>query len=184
MGMITKIALRNMKRRKTRYILTTITLVLSVALFGGVMIVSDSFGAMLLDGMDSQMGSADILIKPVNGTDVWFEPDEINNEIESLSHVDSIAYRITGFNVYSSSTDSGNQIDNSTRTLVFGIDHLAKDEEELGGRPFILDSVSDEETYEALLEYVDVFPYIFLSTLFHPSGFQILTNLLDLDNFV
>ena len=155
MGVITKIALRNMKRRKTRYILTTITLVLSVALFGGVMIVADSFGAMLLNGMDSQMGSADILIKPVNGTDAWFEPDEINNEIESVSHIDSIAYRITGFNVYSSSTDSGNQIDNSTRTLVFGIDHLAKDEKELGGRPFILDSVSDEETYEALLEHED-----------------------------
>jgi len=155
MGVITKIALRNMKRRKTRYILTTITLVLSVALFGGVMIVSDSFGAMLLNGMDSQMGSADILIKPVNGTDVWFEPDEINNEIESISHVDAISYRIVGFSVYSSSTDTGNQIDNSTRTSVFGIDHLAKDEKELGGKPFILDSVSDEETYEALLEYED-----------------------------
>jgi len=156
MGVITKIALRNMKRRKTRYILTIITLVLSVALFGGVMIVSDSFGAMLLNGMDSQMGSADILIKPVNGTDVWFEPDEINNEIESVSHIDSIAYRITGFNVYLSSTDSGNQIDNSTRTLVFGINHTAQGEKSLGGRPFILDTVSDEETFEGLLEYEDV----------------------------
>jgi len=155
MGVITKIALRNMKRRKTRYILTIITLVLSVALFGGVMIVSDSFSAMLLDGMDSQMGSADILVKPVNGTDVWFAPDEINNEIDSLSHVDAISYRIVGFSIYLSSTDSGNQIDNSTRTLVFGINHTAKDEKKLGGRPFILDSVSDEETYEGLLEYED-----------------------------
>ena len=47
MGVLLKIALRNMKRRKVRYILTTITLVISVALFGGVMIVSDSFEVML-----------------------------------------------------------------------------------------------------------------------------------------
>ncbi|KKM73670.1 hypothetical protein LCGC14_1408090, partial [marine sediment metagenome] len=123
--------------------------------FGGVMIVSDSFSAMLLDGMDSQMGSVDILVKPVNGTDVWFSPDEINDEIDSISHVDAISYRITGFNVYSSSTDNGNQVDNSTRTLVFGINHTSNDEKRLGGRPFILDSVSDEETYESLLEYED-----------------------------
>jgi len=158
MGVILKIALRNMRRRKTRYILTIITLVLSVALFGGVMIVADSFGAMLLNGMDTQMGSADILIKPVNGTDIWFEPNEINDEIDSISSVDSIAYRITGFNVHLSSTDSGNQIDNSTRTLVFGINHTAKGEKSLGGRPFILDSIdsmSDSTTYESLLEYND-----------------------------
>ncbi len=155
MGVITKIALRNMKRRKTRYILTTITLVISVALFGGVMIVSDSFGAMLLEGIDNQMGTADVLIKPANNTDGWFKPDEINSALEEIPHVDSIAYRITGFTVFSSSTDSGNQQYNSTRTLVFGLDHLSEDEKKLGGTPYILDSVSNKETFETLLEYND-----------------------------
>ncbi|GAH16644.1 unnamed protein product, partial [marine sediment metagenome] len=46
MGVILKIALRNMKRRKTRYILTTITLILGVSLFGGIMVVSDSFNVI------------------------------------------------------------------------------------------------------------------------------------------
>ena len=155
MGVITKIALRNMKRRKTRYILTTITLVISVSLFGGVMIVSDSFGAMLLEGIDNQMGTADVLIKPANNTDGWFKPDGINSVLEDISHVDSIAYRITGFNVFSSSTDSGTQGSNSTRTLVFGLDHLSEDEKKLGGTPYILDSVSNKETFETLLEYND-----------------------------
>ncbi|MFX0030233.1 MAG: hypothetical protein ACFE8B_13560, partial [Candidatus Hermodarchaeota archaeon] len=69
MGVILKISLRNMKRRKLRYILTTLTLVISVALFGGVMIVSDSFNEMMLETFDKQMGTADILIKPANSTD-------------------------------------------------------------------------------------------------------------------
>ena len=155
MVVILKIALRNMKRRKTRYILTIIALIISVALFGGVMMVSDSFDVMMLDSMDNQLGSADILIRPANNSGGWFEPDEINSEIEDISHVESIAYRISGFNVYVSSTDSGNQFENSTSTAVYGIDHLAKDEKELGGKPYILDSVSDQDTIETLLEYND-----------------------------
>jgi len=155
MGVILKIALRNMRRRKIRYILTTITLVISVALFGGVMIVSDSFEVMMLETIDEQMGTADILIRSANSTDGWFDPDEINSELEDVKHVESIAYRISGFNVYASATDSGNQIDNSTRTGIYGIDHQDADERKLGGKPFILDSVSSEDTIEELLEYSD-----------------------------
>ena len=153
MGIILKIALRNMRRRKIRYILTTITLVISVALFGGVMIVSDSFEVMMLETIDEQMGTADILIRSANSTDGWFDPDEINSELEDVKHVDSIAYRISGFNVFASATDSGNQVDNSTRTGIYGIDHQDADERKLGGKPFILDSVSSEDTIEELLEY-------------------------------
>ncbi|MGB5912361.1 MAG: FtsX-like permease family protein, partial [Promethearchaeia archaeon] len=153
MGVILKLAFRNIKRRKIRYILTTITLVISVALFGGVMIVSDSFKVMMLDTIDEQLGTADILIRSANSTDGWFEPDEINNEIEAIRHVESIAYRISGFNVYISATDSGSQVDNSTRTGLYGIDHQDVNERELGGKPFILDSVSNEDTIEELLDY-------------------------------
>ncbi len=155
MGVILKIALRNMRRRKLRYILTTITLVISVALFGGVMIVSDSFEVMMLETIDEQMGTADILIRSANSTDGWFDPDEINSEIEDVKHVESIAYRISGFNVHASATDSGNQVDNSTRTGINGIDHQDADERKLGGKPFILDSVSNEDSIEELLEYSD-----------------------------
>jgi len=155
MGAILKISLRNMKRRKIRYILTTVTLVISVALFGGVMIVSDSFNEMMLETFDKQMGTADILIKPANSTDGWFDPTEIDSEIEDINHVESIAYRITGFNVYISATDSGNQVDNSTRTGINGIDHQVPDEQELGSEPYILDSVIDGESVEDFLEYVD-----------------------------
>jgi len=153
MGVILKLAFRNMKRRKARYILTTITLVISVALFGGVQIVSDSFNVMMLDTIDEQLGTADILIRSANSTDGWFEPDEINSEIEDIRHVELIAYRISGFNVYISATDSGNQVENSTRTGIYGIDHQDVDERELGGKPFILDSVSNEDTIEKLLDY-------------------------------
>ena len=153
MGVILKLAFRNMKRRKVRYILTIITLVISVALFGGVLIVSDSFNVMMLKTIDEQLGTADILIRSANSTDGWFEPDEINSELEDVRHVESIAYRISGFNVYISATNSGNQVENSTRTGIYGIDHQDVDERELGGKPFILDSVSNEDTIEKLLEY-------------------------------
>ena len=153
MGVILKLAFRNMLRRKLRYILTTITLVISVALFGGVLIVSDSFNVMMLDTMDDQLGSADILIRSANSTDGWFDPDEINSEIEDISHIESTAYRISGFNVFISATDSGNQVENSTRTGLYGIDHQDIDERELGGKPFILDSVSNADTIEEFLEY-------------------------------
>ncbi len=119
------------------------------------MIVSDSFNKMMLDTFDTQMGTADILIKPANSTDGWFDPIEIQSEIEDIKHVESIAYRITGFNVYVSATDSGNQVDNSTRTIINGIDHQDPDERELGSQPFILDSVIDGDLVEDLLEYID-----------------------------
>ena len=156
MGVVLKIALRNMKRRKWRYILTTITLVISVALFGGVMIVSDSFKVMMLDTIDEQMGTADILIRSANSTNGWFEPNEINSQIENVKHVEYISYRIAGFSVYASATDSGNQVDNSTRIGIYGIDPQDPDERKLGGKPYIIDSISSKDTIEGLLEYIDV----------------------------
>ena len=144
-----------MKRRKVRYILTTITLVISVALFGGVMIVSDSFEIMMLGTIDQQMGTADILIKPANSTDGWFDPNEIGDEIGDIQHVDSLAFRISGFNLYVSATGAGNQVDNSTRTEIYGIDHQNPDEAKLGANPYIVDSVSDGKSVEDLLEYID-----------------------------
>ncbi|MFX1418745.1 MAG: ABC transporter permease [Promethearchaeota archaeon] len=153
MGVILKLAFRNMKRRKIRYILTTITLVISVALFGGVLIVSDSFNVMMLKTIDEQLGTADILVRAANSTDGWFDPIEINGDIEDIGHVESTAYRISGFNVYISATDSGNQVDNSTRTGIYGIDIQDPDEQALGGKPFILNSVSNGDTVEELLDY-------------------------------
>ncbi len=144
-----------MKRRKVRYILTTITLVISVALFGGVMIVSDSFEIMMLGTIDQQMGTADILIKPANSTDGWFDPNEIEDEIGDIQHVDSLAFRISGFNLYVSATNVGNQVDNSTRTEIYGIDHQDPDEDKLGANPYIVDSVGNGESVEELLEYID-----------------------------
>ncbi len=144
-----------MKRRKVRYILTTITLVISVALFGGVMIVSDSFEIMMLGTIDQQMGTADILIKPANSTDGWFDPSEIEDEIGDIQHVDSLAFRISGFNLYISATNAGNQVDNSTRTEIYGIDHQDPDEGKLGANPYIVDSVGNGESVEKLLEYID-----------------------------
>jgi len=159
MGAILKIALRNMKRRKVRYILTVVTLIISVALFGGVMIVSDSFNEMMLKSIDEQMGTADILIKPANSTGGWFNSSEINDDIASVKNVDFIAYRITGFDVFVSPTNSGNQDYNSTKTRVNGIDPQDIDEQNLGGQPYIVDSIpsmSAEKSVEKLLEYVDV----------------------------
>ncbi|MFX1573626.1 MAG: FtsX-like permease family protein [Promethearchaeota archaeon] len=153
MSVITKIALRNMKRRKVRYILTTITLVISVALFGGVMIVSDSFTVMMLNTIDEQLGTADILIRSANSTDGWFNPAEIQGEIEDIKHVESIAFRISGFNVYVSATDKGDQVDNSTGTGIYGIDYRNIDEQKLGAKPYILESISSGDTIEELLDY-------------------------------
>ncbi|MEE9573962.1 MAG: FtsX-like permease family protein, partial [Candidatus Neomarinimicrobiota bacterium] len=145
-----------MKRRKVRYILTVVTLVISVALFGGVMIVSDSFSAMMLKSIDEQMGTADILIKPANSTGGWFNSSEINDDIRSVGNVDYVAYRIVGFNVYASPTNSGNQVDNSTRTGVNGLDPQDVNEQNLGAKPYIIASISTEKSVEGLLEYIDV----------------------------
>ena len=87
MGIITKIALRNMKRRKTRYIMTTITLVIGVALFGGILINRDSFRVMFINDIDTRMGSADILIRNTQTDDGWFDPGDLEDE-----HIDSRGY--------------------------------------------------------------------------------------------
>ena len=94
MGVITKIALRNMKRRKTRYILTTATLVIGVALFGGILIASDSFYAMMLNSMDQQMGTADVLIRTADTENGWFDPDEIDDSLVSKSDRDTFVQRV------------------------------------------------------------------------------------------
>ncbi len=159
MGIIRKIALRNMKRKKTRYILTTIALIVGVALFGGIMIASDSFYSMMLKSMDQQMGTADILVRKNKSDGGWFDPDEVNDILKDTDHVDLIAFRIAGFSVYVSSVeDGGNQIENSTKTTVDGIDITSEDEKALGGTPYILDAIKDVEdadTIEGLLDYKD-----------------------------
>ncbi|KKN15381.1 hypothetical protein LCGC14_0986640, partial [marine sediment metagenome] len=126
------------------------------ALFGGVMIVSDSFNEMMLKSIDEQMGTADILIKPANSTGGWFNSSEINDNIKSVKNVDYLAYRITGFDVYVSPNNSGNQWENSTKTGVNGLDPQDIDEQNLGGHPYIIDSISTEKSVEKLLEYIDV----------------------------
>ena len=151
MGVIFKIAIRNMKRRKARYILTTITLVIGVALFGGILIARDSFKVMFVKDIDNRMGTADILIRESELHDGWFRPSALE-DIEDLPHIDYISYRIAGFDVYTSWTPNGNQIENSTRTSVYGIDIESDDEEELGSRPYIIDSDVDGDTIEELLD--------------------------------
>ena len=152
MGVIFKIAIRNMKRRKLRYILTTITLVIGVALFGGILIARDSFKVMFVKDIDNRMGTADILIRESETQDGWFKPRHLE-DIEDLPHVEYVSYRIAGFNVYTSWVPGGNQIENSTRTAVYGIDIDSSDEEELGAKPYILDSDVSGDTIEELLDH-------------------------------
>ncbi len=155
MGAITKIPIRNMKRRKIRYILTTITLVIGVALFGGVLIVSDSFNVMLINSIDKQMGTADILIRASDTEDGWFDADSIEDKISSIDHFEAITFRISGFNVHVSAVDGGDKTQNSTSSSVYGIDHENEDEIDLGGTPYILDTISNEVTLEELLDHED-----------------------------
>ena len=152
MGIIFKLAIRNMKRRKARYILTMCTLVIGVALFGGILIARDSFKVMFVNDIDKRMGTADILVKESELQDGWFKADKLK-EIEKVGHVTEVSYRIAGFEVYSSVIPGGNQIDNSTRTAVYGIDIDSKDEEELGGKPYILESDVSGKTFEELLDH-------------------------------
>ena len=70
-----------MKRRKARYLLMTLALTIAVALFGGVMIVSDSFQGMMLNSIDKQMGTADILFHSEVNEEGWFDPDDIDHGI-------------------------------------------------------------------------------------------------------
>ena len=152
MGIITKIAIRNMKRRKARYILTTITLVIGVALFGGILIANDSFQVTFVNDIDRRMGTADILLRSTEHEDGWFDPDDLE-DIEDLDHVTSLSYRISGFNVFTTSFSGVSRDENSTRTAVYGIDPDDDDEVALGGPPQILDSVhSDPNSLEDLLE--------------------------------
>ncbi len=158
MGVILKIALRNMKRRKTRYILTTVTLILGVALFGGINIVADSFNGMMLNTIDEQMGTADILVRWDDSDDGWFDPDDIDEILKDVDNVVDISYRITGFNVFVSGTDEGNQAENSTYTGIYGLDIENKAEENLGADPYILDVIddlADATSIEDLLAHKD-----------------------------
>ena len=154
MGIILKISLRNMRRRKFRYILTAIALLISVALFGGVLIVSDSFQVMMVDTIDKQLGSADVLFKPENTTDNWFNSSEVDSTIRNIDHVQSVAYRISGFTVHVSAVANGTALQNSTSTDIYGIDIHSNDEKALGGQPYILASLNGGTTIEELLDYV------------------------------
>ncbi|MFX1399300.1 MAG: FtsX-like permease family protein [Promethearchaeota archaeon] len=142
-----------MKRRKVRYILTAIALIISVSLFGGVSIVSDSFEVMMIDTIDKQLGSADVLFKPSNSTDGWFDPTNVTDDIESLGHISSVAYRISGFDVYASPTDSGTRFYNGTETGINGINIHDPSEQALGGQPFVIDSLRSGTSVEELLDY-------------------------------
>jgi len=152
LGIIFKLAIRNMKRRKARYILTMVTLVIGVALFGGILIARDSFKVMFVKDIDNRMGTADILIRKSATQDEWFSANKLK-DIEDLNHITDISYRIAGFSVYSSWTPGGNLDDNSTRTAVYGIDIDSKDEENLGSKPYILESDVRGDSIEELLNH-------------------------------
>jgi ABC-type lipoprotein release transport system permease subunit len=132
--------------------MTTITLVIGVALFGGILIARDSFKVMFVKDIDKRMGSADILIRESETQDGWFTERTLE-DVEDLPHIDYVAYRIAGFHVYSSTIPDGNQIENATRTSVYGIDIDSKDEEELGGSTHIIDSDVRGDTIEELLDH-------------------------------
>ncbi|MBN1214980.1 MAG: FtsX-like permease family protein [Candidatus Lokiarchaeota archaeon] len=158
MGVITKISLRNIRRRKIRYILTTISLIIGVALFGGVMIAADSFNKLFLDSIDRQMGTADILIASNSTEDGWFNPTTIESALVDIDHIDQISFRISGYKVFVSGVDDGNLDDDSTSTTVYGINQNDPDEPSLGGTPYILDVIEDlnsATTIEEMLNYND-----------------------------
>jgi len=147
-----------MKRRKTRYLLMTFSLVIAVSLFGGVMIVSDSFQGMMLDTIDQQMGTADVLIRSSVTEDRWFNQSDIEDVFNDIENIEAISFRISGFHVSVSGTDQGNQIENSTSTSVYGIDINDTNEKELGSAPYILeaiDDVKDAKNIEEMLNYTD-----------------------------
>ncbi|MFX1309916.1 MAG: ABC transporter permease [Promethearchaeota archaeon] len=152
MGVIFKLAIRNMRRRKARYILTTVTLVIGVALFGGILIARDSFKVMFVKDIDNRMGTADLLIRESETQDGWFTERKLE-DIADLPHVEYVSYRIAGFSVYSSIAPEGNLLDNSTRTAVYGIDIESSDEKKLGGTPHIIDSDVSGDTIEELLDH-------------------------------
>ncbi len=154
MGVITKLSIRNMKRRKARYILTTLTLVIGVALFGGILIANDSFQVTFINDIDRRMGTADILLRTTEDPDGWFHEDELE-DIEGLDHITSIAFRISGFDVFVTSVAGGSRDENSTLTAVYGIDPDSDDEAELGGSLSILDSDVDGNSIEDLLGDAD-----------------------------
>ena len=152
MGVIFKLAIRNMRRRKLRYILTTVTLVIGVALFGGILIARDSFKVMFVKDIDNRMGTADLLVRESETQDGWFRQRDVE-DIEDLAHVDYVSYRIAGYSVYTSWVPGGNQIENSTRTAVYGIDIDSSDEEELGSTPYIIESDVKGDSIEELLDH-------------------------------
>jgi len=154
MGVITKLAIRNMKRRKARYILTALTLVIGVALFGGILIANDSFQVTFINDIDRRMGTADILLRSTEDPDGWFDPDDLE-DIDEIEHVTDITYRISGFNVFVTSVSGGSRDENSTLTSVYGIDPDSEDEADLGGTLSIIDSDVDGKSIEDFLEDAD-----------------------------
>ncbi|MFX1444414.1 MAG: ABC transporter permease, partial [Promethearchaeota archaeon] len=151
MGVILKLAIRNMKRRKARYILTSLTLVIGVALFGGILIANDSFQVTFVNDIDRRMGTADILLRDTENADGWFNPNDLK-DVKDLDHVTDIAYRISGFNIQVTAVEGGSLDDNSTSSAIYGIDPDSKGEQHLGGPPTILDSKVDGNSLEDLLK--------------------------------
>ncbi|MFX1311673.1 MAG: FtsX-like permease family protein [Promethearchaeota archaeon] len=156
MAIYLKIAFRNIKRRKSRFILTMMTLIIGVALFGGILITNDSLSEFFVKSLDDQYGSADILMRNDNSREGWFDSIELDGIIDEIKDIDSISYRIAGFGVFLSDTDKGNQIENSTYTAVYGIDIEDTAEKKLGKDPEIIESIVDGDSIEDLLDYNNV----------------------------
>ncbi|MFX0029389.1 MAG: FtsX-like permease family protein [Candidatus Hermodarchaeota archaeon] len=156
MAFYLKIAFRNMKRRKSRFILTTITLIIGVALFGGILITNDSLGEFFVNSLDDQYGSADILMRNDNSSDGWFDSIELDGIMDEIRDIDSISYRIAGFGVFLSDTDKGNQIENSTYTAVYGIDIKDTAEKKLGKDPEIIETIVEGDSIEDLLDHNNI----------------------------
>lgn len=155
MGVYLKIAFRNMKRRKSRFILTTITLIIGVSLFGGILITNDSFGELFVRDLDNRNGTADFLMRNDNSGDGWFNIIELDGIVDDVGNINEISYRIAGFGVFLSDTENGNQIENSTYTAVYGIDINDEAEKKLGKDPKIIDSIVEGTSIENLLDYRD-----------------------------
>ena len=156
MAVYLKIAFRNVKRRKSRFILTTITLIIGVALFGGILITNDSLSEFFVKSLDDQYGSADILMRNDNSHDGWFNSAELDKILSEIRDIDSISYRISGIGVFLSDTDKGNQIEDSTYTAVYGIDIKDIGEQKLGKEPEIIESIVEGDNIEDLLDYNDI----------------------------
>ncbi len=119
------------------------------------MIASDSFNVMFVNDIDRRMGTADILVRTSDIDDDWFDPEDLEEVFDDIDGITDYSFRISGYRVYVSATNDGNQDEDSERTAVYGIDPESKDEKDLGGIFEILDSDVEGDTIEELLDNED-----------------------------